>query len=56
MASSVISSEERRSRTERREGALVLDGAEQAVEVAPGALLDEIAPEIDDLRAPPAAA
>ena len=49
--SSVMSSEERRSRTERRKSALVFDCAEKPVEVAPGALLDEISPEFDDFAA-----
>ena len=49
-ASSAISSEERSSRTERPKARWFSMCAEKPVEVAPGPLLDEIAPEIDDLR------
>ena len=31
--------------------ALVLDGLQQAVEIAPGPFLDEVAPQLDDLAA-----
>ena len=47
--SSPISSESSRSCTASREAALVLDQLLQPVEIAPGALLDERAPQIDQL-------
>jgi hypothetical protein len=50
-----MSSEASISRTTRGEGLLVVDSVDQAIETAGGLLLDEVAPEIDDLAADSAA-